>query len=291
MASSTLVPGLAGEWLNGWLAAVGVTVLLPGARLSYVEEGRMIARIELPDVVPLAEALCVALPSVDELEPLAIARPQISRRVTLADYQAAAGIARVRRDFSLAATLSDLGLADPDKELAHSPFDPPAPQGKTLWERLVRCCEALGTGAEREERVAASLAGRGARIEANGLGFDFRRLPAAALGSSQNRVDPVIECLAFFGLALFPVGGDGVRTQTRGWRWDPHARRTRFLWPTWRPALDRFAIDALLGTLFSKNFDEQSANRLGVLGVFQVVPYRSAGSSDVTSGYASRRIR
>ena len=37
-------PGLPADWLNGWLAAIGVTVLIPGARLRWT--GALPARLE-----------------------------------------------------------------------------------------------------------------------------------------------------------------------------------------------------------------------------------------------------
>jgi hypothetical protein len=281
-----------GDWLNGWLAALGITVLLPDARLCFASDATTVAVVELEDERRLEDAIAHALPTRDALDALSIAKPRISRTVLIDAYREAAAVARAHSDFSLASSVTDLSTGDGDKELSHSPFDPPAPRGETLWSRLVRCREALGEGEALLESIEASLAGRGARIDANGLGFDYRRIPAAALGSGQIRVDPVVECLAFYGLCLFPVRGDGQRALTRGWRWDPGARRARFIWPTWREPLDRFSIDALLGMLFASDLDEKTLRRFGVEELYEVVPYRSpAESRDVTCGFAARRVR
>jgi len=290
MTTAHHAPGLTGDWLNGWLAALGVTVLLPSTRLSFDGDASPVANVELEDGVGLDGALAAALPPTEDLEALAIARSRLPRKVVVEQYRRAASAARASRDWSLSSSVSDLGERDLDKELPHSPFDPPAPGGETLWTRLVRCRDALGSGDQLRLAIAASLAGRGARIDANGLGFDYRRIPAAALGAGQNRVDPVVECLAFYGLAMFPVRGDGTRALTRGWRWDEGTRRTRFFWPVWHEPHDRFALDALLGALYASGLERNAANRLGIDAMFEVVPYRPTGSADATRGFASRRL-
>lgn len=291
MGATHRAPGLMGDWLNGWLAALGITVLLPSARLCFVSEAMTVAVVELDDEQRLAEELARALPARDALDALSIAKPRISRTVLRDAYREAAIVARERSDFSLSSSLTDLSTSEDDKELGHSPFDPPAPRGETLWSRLVRCREALGEGDVLLRSMEASLAGRGARIDANGLGFDYRRIPAAALGSGQIRVDPVVECLAFYGLALFPVRGDGHRALTRGWRWDSDARRARFFWPTWREPLDRFGIDALLGALYASDLDRGVLSGLGIEALYEAIPYQATGSADVTRGLAARRVR
>ena len=291
MGASQRAPGLMADWLNGWLAALGITVLLPDARLCFTREAETVAVVELNGEPRLEEALARALPSRDALDALSIAKPRIARTVLIDVYREAAVVARARSDFSLASSVTDLSTSEDNKELSHSPFDPPAPRGETLWTRLVRCREALGEGEALLASIEASLAGRGARIDANGLGFDYRRIPAAALGSGQIRVDPVVECLAFYGLALFPVRGDGRRPFTRGWRWDPDARRARFFWPTWREPLDRFGVDALLGALYAGDLERRSLSRLGIEALYEAVPYQATGSADVTRGFASRRVR
>lgn len=291
MTTSYRAPGLTGDWLNAWLAAIGVTVLLATARVAFAGDENPVACIEMEGDHDLAEALAAALPREADLEELAIARSRLSRKVLIDAYREAASTARTTRDWSLSSSVTDLGERDVKKELPHSPFDPPAPQGLTLWERLAGCRKALPVAEDTLRRtIADSLAGCGERIRANGLGFDYRRLPAAALDERQVWVDPVIECLAFYGLALFPVRGDGVRAVARGWRWDKASRRTRFCWPVWHEPLDRFAIDALLGAVYASRLDKNAAHRLGVDAVFEAVPYRPTHSNDVTRGFGSRRL-
>lgn len=293
MCAVAHTPGLSGDWLNGWLAALGITVLLRDARLFFTGDGNPVATVVLDDERPLEAALADALPSTAALDALAIAKARIDRTVLPDAYREAAAVARARSDFSLASSVTDLAVREKDNGLAHGPFDPPAPAGTTLWSRLVRCREALGDDERLVGSIRASLAGRGARIDANGLGFDYRRMiPAAILGKKQNRVDPVVECLAFYGLALLPIRGDGRRALTRGWRWDPASRRTRFIWPIWSQPLDRFGIDALLGALYANNLDQHVARQLDVESLFEAIPFRpEPGSADVTRGFASRRVR
>jgi hypothetical protein len=57
--------------------------------------------------------------------------------------------------------------------------------------------------------------------------------------------DPVVELLTFAALLLFPVRGNGRRIRQRLWT-DNSTRRGAFQWIAWRPALDRWGIDALL---------------------------------------------
>jgi hypothetical protein len=136
--------------------------------------------------------------------------------------------------------------------------------------------------------IAESLAGAGRRIQANGLGFDARRIPAGVQPGAEVSVDPVIECLAFFGLALFPIRGNGRKERTRGWLTDAW-RVGAFRWPSWSPLLDRWAIDALLDMAPRAAHDLRLARRLGISSWFETVPYKPKGSSDSTRAYASRR--
>ena len=54
-----------------------------------------------------------------------------------------------------------------------------------------------------------SFAGRAVRVKDNGLGFDQTRLGSLADDTSI-WIDPVVEELAFFGLAILPVRGKGI---------------------------------------------------------------------------------
>lgn len=280
MMSSFEAVGLRASWLHGWLAAVGVTVLIDGARLSWTAGAAAAAVLDIPGGDAPARAIGEGLPSVIQLRDLSIAG--LSRDVTLSAYRAAAQRARdARSDFSLAVSVTDLARDDKDK-LPHSPFDPPAPRGETLWRRLEKCRAALGEGEALAQRVRLSLEGRGSRLPMNGLGFDYTRITAAA-NPSDPWVDPVVECLAFYGLALFPVRGDGSSVRARGWT------GRRFAWPTWSAPLDRWAIDALLAGAFREKSTTWRTRRLGIEQVFRSAAYDHA-SSDAKRGYASRRV-
>ncbi len=291
MPSVHRAPGLTGDWLNGWLAALGITVLVPSARLCFDGDGVPTAVVELDGGIGLDEAVAAALPTTADLEELAIARSRLSQHVFVDDYRQAASAARATRDWSLSSSVTDLGKERNNKGLPHSRFDLPAQGDRPLWVRLIDCRNALGSGDGMQSLIARSLTGRGARIKASGLGFDYRRISAAANGPGKIRVDPVVECLAFYGLALFPVRGDSVHSLTRGWRWHAASRQSRLTWPTWRASLDRFGIDALLGAVFASGDDRSTLTRLGVQALFETITYTPPPlSKDITSGYGSRRL-
>lgn len=284
--STLRAPGLRANWLNAWLAALGVTVLIDGARLRWTEDAVPIAVLAVPSADEVAVAVAAALPGLDQLDTLAIARPHLERRVTPAHYRMAAAIARQsRHDFSLTASVSDLAPLDKDGMLSHGPFDPAVPKGETLWDRLRLCRRTLDESGRLEELVRASLEGRGQRFQTNGLGFDFTRI--SDTDNSDKYVDPVIECLAFWGLAFFPIRGDGRSLRSRGWQVSPSV----LAWPAWEPLLDRWAIDALLGLAFRvKEIKRWPDLALGIHKVYESVRYQPSGD-DRTAGFASRRVR
>jgi hypothetical protein len=276
-------PGLRANWLNAWLAALGVTVLIEGARLRWTDEGVPVAVLEVPSVDDVALAVAGALPPLERLDRLAIARPHLERRVPRQRYRAAAALARSGHDFSLAASLTDLVPPDDSGVLPHGPFDPAVPRGETLWDRLHRCRETLDGTGRVEELVRRSLEGVGERFGINGLGFDVTRIGDADVPDKY--VDPVIEYLAFWGLAFFPIRGDGRNLRPRGWQATPSALR----WPAWTPWLDRWAVDALLGLAFREDPKRWRRLGLGIHAVYETVRYRASGD-DRTAGFASRRL-
>jgi len=290
-------PGLRASWLNGWLAAVGITVLVEGARLRWSGDVVPVAILDVPNTDDVAAAVAAALPSRERLEAMAIARPRLERKVTLTAFAAAAEVARRTKDFSLAASVTDLVAVAETDELPHGPFDTGAPQGLTLWDRLRACRDKLTAGPSLTESVARSLDGRGVRQSLNGLGFDYVRIAASA-DPPTKFVDPVVECLAFFGLRLLVVRGDGRASdrgvRPRGWRLrrgGDGRNRWCFSWPVWCESLDRWAIDALLGQVFREDRTERWP-RLAGLGVTQAYESRAFewSGSDTTRGYASRRV-
>jgi hypothetical protein len=278
----TIAPGLSGDWLNGWLAALGITVLVQGTRLSWTADGIPKARFAVHGDQSLAEAVAAAMPRAEDLAELAIA--DLPRNVSLQTYRGRAQQARGSHDPSLAACLTDLGRTD-DGTAEHSPLDPPAPRGETLFTRLIRCRKSLPSPFDLSAGLEASLNGPGRRVPANGLGFDCRRLAAAAIDEKVT-VDPIIECLTFFGLSFFPVRGTGTTARTRGWAL-PASRRGAFTWPVWLDPVDRWGIDAVLDRWYR---DGRRAATYGVNGAYRSVPFRPQVRSDVTRAFAAQRV-
>lgn len=299
-------PGLPADWLNGWLAALGVVVLVRTVRLSWTSDPTPIARFTSEDDDSIADQVAHALPDLEALETLAIARmhpgaaDEMKRNVDLRTYRERARLSRANSqgpigDFSLSLSVTDL-VHDPkwkkdEENLPHSPFDPPAPRGVTLFERLRGCrVEIENEKGGVSAAVSRSLAGDGRRIASNGLGFDARRLVSGVQSRFEGKVftDPVVELLCFYGLSLFPLRGNGRRERTRGWS-APSSRRGSFTWPTWSPELDAWGIDALLDR-FHGEAHFAPLRRIGVTGAFQSVPYQRKGEMDQTRAYASEPL-
>jgi len=304
-------PGLPASWLNGWLAAVGATVLVPDLRVAWTEGP---APMALLDADEAATKIAQALPTKDQLGRLAIARTrpdaqELSRKVTLEGFRGRARLihegAVDHGDWSLEMSVTDLYDLD-GEEVPHAPFDPSAPKGVTLHERLVACRAWIDDLGDPATVVALSLSGRGRRVQANGLGFDYRRSADSVHGDSKVYVDPVVETLAFFGLHLFPVRGSALPKQQprqRGFVGRP-SRRHAFRWPCWREPLDLWAIDALLDRFHalapglgeaaeagSRLQGVATLRRLGVHAVFGSVYHERRGQADSYRAFASERLR
>ncbi len=286
--------GLGADWLNAWLAAIGVTVLVPDVALAWTDDPVPRACFSLPDGTDLAALVADALPTVDDIEAMALAGlPQgISRDA----FGPAAARARAGGDGSLAVLVTDLAETD-GPSLQKGSFNVGAEGKASLDRRLADCCRHLDTDDERAAQVAATFEGRGRRAQVNGLGFDYRRLAGPTPMETDKLADPVAEVLAFHGTLLFPARGDGRRLRQRGWL---DGRRHRFVWPTWRDPLDRWAIDGLLDLTYAALAPNGSLvlagrrplrrlARWGVTGLYGLVPFAKAGNS-VTKGYASERL-
>jgi len=282
-------PGLTADWLNGWLAAIGATVLVPGLRLAWADEGVPFAVYESDAVVDVAQAISRALPTAESLSRSTIARTRrghhpLERHVTLEAYRERADLERREGNGHLAASVSDLRVDADPASLDHGAFDPAAP-GTTgpLWSRAEACQQKL-PGKERDTLVRASLLGTGHRVKVNGLGFDARRLATGvhdgALGDKY--ADPVVELMVFAALVLFPTRGDGRQVRQRGWR-DRSTQRGAFHWSAWRPFLDRWAVDAFLDLNLRPEDDS-------VLARFRVIPYQPSARADTTRAYFAERI-
>lgn len=280
--------GLTADWLNGWLAAIGVTVTVPGVKLSWSDQAIPFAVFHTNDNCDLFDSVATALPSEEDLQDSIIARTygdlaEFQRRVSLDAYRQRAVAERARRSVHLAASVSDLRDDIDPTSLDHGAFDPAVPRGETLWSRAMACSKAIPTD-NRVEVVRLSLTGQLLRVQANGLGFDPRRLPSSVQASgkpSKVHVDPVVELLCFAALALFPTRGNGRQVRQRGWI-DRSTQRGAFRWVAWRPALDSWAIDALL--------DANKLHGNTVISRYGVVPYRPSTVADPTRAYFGERL-
>jgi hypothetical protein len=267
---------------------VGITVLVPAARLAWTAGPEPVA--VFCEDADLADSVATALPGAEAVSRLAIARQhpeggsEFPRAVSREVFHERAVCARASHDLTLEASVTDLAEADSGK-LAHAPLDPPMPRGITLHERLATVRAALG--ADATDRIRRSLVGGGIREQGNGLGFDHRRFPAGVQPDANVAVDPVVETLAFYGLLLLPVRGDGHQGHQRGWTASPSARGA-FTWPVWSAPLDRWAIDALLDLAWS-GLDRPALRAWGVTGLYGSVPQQAKSKSDVGRGYASER--
>jgi hypothetical protein len=280
-------PGLTANWLNGWLAAIGVTMLIPGARLRWADNGMPFAVFEMDEAGDLAEAVASALPTAETLARSTIARTlpgtehRFARNVTITAYRERAVVERRTGEGILAASVSDLSADLNPDSLEHGAFDPPAPRGETLWSRATACAQALENSGIAE-RVGATFSGWGRREALNGLGFDARRFPAGMHAARDVYADPVVELLAFTALPLFPTRGNGRRVRQRLWT-DNNSKRGAFRWIAWRPALDRWGIDALL--------DLPDRDTAGLtVATYQVVPFQPSAQADTTRAYFAERV-
>jgi hypothetical protein len=280
---TTTAPGLTADWLNGWLAAVGITLVEPRIRLSWTTDARPTAELHHPPG-DIAAMIAQALPDRAEIAGLAIARSHpgadrsLDRNVSPAAFQSRAALARSNGDATLAASLTDLHTLR-DGQLEHSPLDPPAPQGKTLWDRISACREQIPP--DSEVTVRAALAGATRRVQLNGLGFDHRRFLSPADPVGDVWIDPVVELLASVGMTLLPARGDGHRATFRGWT-DRPQRDGAFTWPAWVEPLSAAGIDALLDAFWAGQPPTTVSRR------YASVAYRPRGAMDQTRGYASR---
>ena len=293
-------PGWRASWVNAWLAAVGATVLDDRIWLRWTTDSEARAVLSSEAVDPV-DALVESWPDSEFLSDLPIAEDwrgaaRVQRKVPVEAFTARARAARSHKhSWTLSSTMTDL-CVDERGEVAHAPFDPAGPGTiKWLHHRLLKVhghVDCPGT------RIRESLAGRADRVKDNGLGFDQTRL-----GSLQDAtdpwVDPIVEVLAFFGLAILPVRGRSthrrlvrsadVAVRQRGWRQpvgggEPHS----FHWPAWSQPLDCDGIDALMDVWTPENKDTWS--RVGVHAAWRSVQFQRRGSSDTTRAIGAKRL-
>ena len=286
-----ICPGLPASWINGWLAGIGATVLDRRIRLHWSAEDAPVAVFSSAELDPV-DALVESWPDEAFLYDLPIARDwsdagELRRNVPVEQFVERARAARGHpHAWTLSSTMTDLSI-DQNGEVAHAPFDPPVPRGFTIHERLLKACSEA-TPVSRGV-LQDSLLGMGERVRGNGLGFDCTRVGSLA-DMSDKWIEPVVELLAFFGLAEFPLRGWGVDRRPshhlkpderqRGWRKVMDSEERRFVWPAWRQPLDAAGIDALLDVW--KPWRKGSWAPLGVHAAWQSVRYQRRGSADPT---------
>ena len=293
--------GLPASWVNAWLAAVGVTVLAPRIRLHWTAEGTSLAVLSSDDVDPI-EALVEMWPDAASLRKLPIAERWngagvLERKVSVEQF-----VARVKKarghtlDWTISSTMTDLSV-DKDGEVAHAPFDPSGPGSvKWLHHRLLKSHDQVGPMST--DRLRNSLIGRAPRVKDNGLGFDCTRLGSLADGSDR-WIEPVVEVLAFFGLAVLPFRGRGADSRLgqvgnpderqRGWQKAPGSKEPRrFVWPAWQQALNTAGIDALLDVWNPTH--KQTWGALGIHAAWRTVRYQPRNSADTTRAYGAEML-
>jgi len=292
-------PGLPASWVNAWLAGIGVTVLDPRIRLHWTTGDSPVTGLSSAGIDPV-EALVESWPTMTFLRELPIAEHwngagELKRKVSVEQF-----VARVRearghpQAWTISSTMTDLSI-DQNGEVAHAPFDPAGP-GTTKWlhHRLLKVHEL--TGSVCEERLRNSMVGRASRTKNNGLGFDSTRLGSLA-DASDPWIEPVVESLAFFGLAVLPLRGLGVDRRfdrrgnpderQRGWRNLPGSKEPRrFVWPAWQQPLDTAGIDALLDQW--NPWRKQTWAPLGIHAAWQSVRYQRRGQADNTRAIGAR---
>ena len=298
--AETVCAGLPASWINAWLAAVGATVLDSRIRLRWTTERTPVAVLVADDVDPV-EALIASWPDRPGLAELPIAEhwrntPRMPRRVAVDAFKARARAARGHpMSWTLSSTVTDL-VVDANHEVAHAPFDPAGP-GTIRWLHH-RLLKVHGEVVPSAERLMRSLLGTAERVKDNGLGFDLTRMGSQADGSAM-AVDPAVEVLAFFGLALLPVRGIGADASKhrssyssavqRGWaKVRTDRREYRFKWPAWSAALDHAAIDALLDIWNPDS--KRHWNRVGVHAGWQTVQFKPRATADTTRAFGAERI-
>ena len=294
-------PGLPASWVNAWLAAIGATVLDSRIRLHWTADDTPMAVLSSTEIDPV-EALVKSWPNTAFLRALPIAQDwngagTLKRKVSVEQFAVRAKAARGHPHvWTLSSTMTDLSI-DRNGEVAHAPFDPPAPRGVTLHERLLKVHHLAGPVCE--EALRDSLLGKTNRVKANGLGFDSTRLGSLA-DTSDTYAEPVVELLAFFGLAVCPVRGrgadrrDGRRTdpdeRQRGWRKAPGCNEARrFVWPAWQQPLDAAGVDTLLDA-WNPFRSKQSWALLGVHAAWRSVEFKARAELDATRAIGSESL-
>jgi hypothetical protein len=287
MNEQIATPGLTADWLNAWLAALGITTLVPGIRLSWTDDVIPIAKFEHPDALTieaLASAISEVFPNEAAIGELAIAPSHASstvpfaHKVTAEAYTARSILDRMGYA-SLSCVVTDLVAPNSDGSLQTV---------GSIFDRVAACRSVV---VNPIDSIAKTLAGTARRIDKFGLGFDYRRITGPTDPNGGNWIDPVVEVLAFFGLLFFPVRGAGSldaksRARTRGWV-KSAGKTGAFSWPAWQPSLDAAGLDATLDEFWAGGPSDRPPAWLHTQ--FESVPYKPLAMADMTRGYGARR--
>ena len=120
-------PGLPADWINGWLAAVGATVLDTRLRLHWTTDGAPLAVLSAAEIDPV-DALCESWPDRAQLSDMPIAEKwkgagELRRKVPVEAFVTRARAVRGHPcSWTLSSTMTDLSV-DENGEVAHAPFD------------------------------------------------------------------------------------------------------------------------------------------------------------------------
>jgi len=315
--ASVECPGLPASWLNAWLAAVGLIALEPRLRLSWTSEPEPIAVLSTEDGENPSELAVNAWPSLSRLDEMPIVESvsgldAMQRSVSVKVFQQRAEFCRQQQhvdSWTLSSTVTDL-CVDADTEtkmtVRHARLDPKGPGTiKWLHHRLLKSHSLI---TNPSVQVSSTLRGHAKRVKGNGLGFDVTRISALA-DSTDPMVDPVIEVLAFFGLKLLPMRGEGIEVKKsgprnrfaarqRGWNLEPAQAAQQMTWPAWEQPLDFSGVDALMDlwaevikqATHTKRTSRTKRSVIGIHAAWRSVPYEARGTSDTTVGFASARM-
>lgn len=298
-------PGLPASWFNAWLAAIGTAVLVPGIRLSWTDSATPTAVLSAAGECDIAGMLAAAWPTTERIADLPIAENwrdgrTIAPNVPLPAFRERAAASRGHNHaWALTSTYTDLHVEEAsggDEIVARSRLAPaaPGPVGP-VHRRLTRVFDRVD---EPVVQLGATLEGRARRVSANGLGFDIARITATG-DDSNKMVDPVLEVLSFFGMALLPIRGAGTRrganerawarrARQRLWFQDPgNSRLLRLMWPAWCDPLTARGIDAILDVW--DPWRPAEWGRLGIHSGWRAIEFFGQGK-DTTYGIGSEAL-
>ena len=300
-AHQVICVGLPATWVNGWLAAVGATVMDSRIRLRWTTDGTPVAVLSSAEGCP-SELLAESWPTVEFVNDLSIAEhwrgtEPMRRKVSVDVFKERARLARSQANsWALSSTMTDL-CVDRSGEVKHAPFDAVGPGTiKWLHHRFQKSHQSVSVNANR---IMDSLLGRAERVQDNGLGFDQTRLGSSG-DKTDKWTDPIIEQLAFFGLRVLPVRGQGTdermagvkkaRERQRGWiRERGSGGPFSFYWPAWtKHALNCDAIDALLDAWDPER--PRTWEVFGIHGGWRIVRHQKKDRADRTTAFGSERL-